>query len=201
MKQVVIALLLGSLNVLGTHKVLGLSLLEHTDIDGVKYVYQVEEEIVEATPAWDGKSNELPLSFGKAVTIATNWVTPKVKNNAVLEVQRLSLSRIHARGIKDKWYYHIDIDAKYKDTRFSKMSYMVVILLDGTIVEPEIYKKVSQSSSEESTEIYIYTRDVAAGEKGWTPFTGATDVVDIGTSDGVWSNNSSDGKKAEEIKK
>lgn len=98
--------------------------------ENFKQYFNVTKEKFLATPEWDGIA-ELPLSLKKAIKVAQAEVTNKNPN------KKFSVDEVELRKKKtldgSRWYYIIqfDGDISMKDER-------VYILLDGSIIHPEI---------------------------------------------------------------
>jgi hypothetical protein len=95
--------------------------------------FNVEKIKFLSTPNWDGIA-ELPLSLKKAIKIAQIEVAKKNPN------KKFSIDEIELRKNKftdeTRWYYIIEFDGD-----ISKKDERVYILLDGSIVRPEIIQK------------------------------------------------------------
>lgn len=115
-------------------------LTEASARDGTRYIFEVGEDIIVATPSWDGKT-ELPIGFLQAVSIASEWVAERCPGKEV-ELQGISLNRVYTRGILDKWYYFVHIDLKFNDSVLFHGTHFVVVLLDGTVVEPQVENEI-----------------------------------------------------------
>jgi len=95
--------------------------------------FSLTKEKFLSTPHWDGKGN-LPLALDKAIEIARAEVARKnpAKEFSVDEIELIKKSDAE----EFRWYYKIQFDGDIpkKDER-------VYVLLDGSIVEPDITKK------------------------------------------------------------
>jgi hypothetical protein len=95
--------------------------------------FNVEKTKFLSTPDWDGIA-ELPLSLKEAIKIAQAEVAKKNPD------KKFSVDEIELRKNKftdeTRWYYIIEFDGD-----ISKKDERVYILLDGSIVRPEIIQK------------------------------------------------------------
>ena len=95
--------------------------------------FNVEKTKFLSTPDWDGIA-ELPLSLKEAIKIAQAEVAKKNPD------KKFSIDEIELRKNKftdeTRWYYIIEFDGD-----ISKKDERVYILLDGSIVHPEIIQK------------------------------------------------------------
>ena len=98
--------------------------------ENFELIFNVEKKRFLNTPDWDGIV-ELPLSLKKAIKVAQAEVAKKNPN------KKFSVDEIELRKNKftdqTRWYYIIEFDGD-----ISKKDERVYILLDGSIVHPEI---------------------------------------------------------------
>ena len=101
--------------------------------ENFELIFNVEKKRFLNTPDWDGIV-ELPLSLTKAIKVAQAEVAKKNPN------KKFSVDEIELRKNKftdqTRWYYIIEFDGD-----ISKKDERVYILLDGSIVHPEIIQK------------------------------------------------------------
>ena len=101
--------------------------------ENFELIFNVEKKRFLNTPDWDGIV-ELPLSLKKAIKVAQAEVAKKNPN------KKFSVDEIELRKNKftdqTRWYYIIEFDGD-----ISKKDERVYILLDGSIVHPEIIQK------------------------------------------------------------
>ena len=98
------------------------------------YTFCAKEAVVAKTPSWDGQIETIPLSIGKAITIGKKWVkntNPKFEKFIISGIQ---VSRIGRSDIYDHWFYTLQF--RPEGYRFF---IPVVILMDGSVVEPIKY--------------------------------------------------------------
>ena len=106
-----------------------------TEMDGTRYVYQVEAETIEATPAWSPESEPPPLSIARAIAIAKANLTD-IPDDTELVLGDLWVKSIRGRS-KTRWYYAVSFDI---EGEWSKpfLRREVVVLFDGSVVERKV---------------------------------------------------------------
>ena len=108
------------------------SVLGDDDDNSRKVTYSVSTERIEAQKPWD-PSTPIPLSPDAAVRIASEWLhrQPNAKPNMV--AADIRLIPFHPPKYRDRWLYHI----RFKGDHLPRRPVPVVIVLfDGTVVEP-----------------------------------------------------------------
>lgn len=114
------------------------SLLDATQEDGTHFKFEATAQVVAKTPEWDG-NGEPPLALTKAVSLATENLKKKYPAFAQFELRAVGLTRIYNGNIKNRWYYHLDFNAKARVNETDATKSMTVILfLDGIIVQPRV---------------------------------------------------------------
>jgi len=104
------------------------------------YTWAVPLARLQHTPAWTPFAGAPPLSISKAVAMATRQL--KADNPQFKRYDVLSISLAAASGTSDKpadrWYYRIDLVPVIDGNRLYRLRYVAVVLLDGTLVEPQV---------------------------------------------------------------
>ena len=99
-------------------------------------IHTVTKKQMEADLKWDGKG-EPPLPFGKALKIVQSHLLAENPGYDDLRVASVSLGQYGNPIPGPNWYYifHMRSDEPFGD------HFQVVMLMDGTVLEPEIYTK------------------------------------------------------------
>jgi hypothetical protein len=103
-------------------------------LDGTSVGVFISEAQFKKAPKWSG-SGEPPLSIGRAIEIAEKWGKAKYANYDSARIRGINLSEYGCPGQPSYWYYSIHF-APVKDGRSSYGGHYVVLLLDGTLIEP-----------------------------------------------------------------
>lgn len=110
------------------------------------YLWKLTTNQFVQTPKWQPGIDVLPLSYEKAIDIATNYLRKKKLENLSLET--IELNRIlgierNDLGNYSKWFYHVKFAKSVPSKR--RFNYgddnpelLVIILLDGSVVEPTV---------------------------------------------------------------
>lgn len=101
--------------------------------ENFELIFNVEKARFLDTPDWDGIA-ELPLSLKEAIKVAQAEVAKK-NPNKTFGIDEIEL-RKNKFTDETRWYYIIEFDGD-----ISKKDERVYILLDGSIVHPEIIRK------------------------------------------------------------
>ena len=105
--------------------------------NGKKIRIDIPPEKLESTPKWISVDSELPLGINKASEIGLTWARNKYNEYDDLRIVLISLSGFDCWGRNGYWYYKITF-APIKNGREYRTAseYMVVVLMDGSIIEP-----------------------------------------------------------------
>jgi hypothetical protein len=97
--------------------------------------YKISRKVYESLPVFEPRSSQVPLSVNDALRKAWEYVG----NREDLQLMDIQLSNTWQYFPKKKalWFYTMNFRRKdFKDESMNR----VVVLLDGTVVEPEIKK-------------------------------------------------------------
>jgi len=116
-----------------------------TDRDGNKTVWSVPDEVIRADPTWDGLTGAPPLSPSKAANIAAAYLNKKhLLRRANFRPMSIRLHRLWAlKPHEYHWYYILNLSPEtylLASPPPGEDHFRMVILMDGTIVEPKIKK-------------------------------------------------------------
>jgi hypothetical protein len=117
------------------------------DAEGtVTTTFAASKAVIDATPTWDGLTVDPPLSISKAARIAQEWLTKKNPDYADFRPVGISLRRLWTRpGQQWRWFYVFAFSPQTVSTEAREAalqpSFQVVMLMDGSIVEPRVGRK------------------------------------------------------------
>ena len=112
--------------------------------DGTRYLYEISQERADALPQWDQRSApDPPLSMSAAKRAAESWLTSRIPEVKTFDVSSLFFAKVFPAAPADPrriavcWYYRITFDPVLGGRRLNAAGdFTVVVLLDGSIVEP-----------------------------------------------------------------
>ncbi len=109
---------------------------EHLDANGKSTCWYITQERLAQIPEWRPDVS-LPLPVEKAVGKATEWIKNRNKKFTEWDIVSISLGKIWDSEIKNKWYYSISVNGTVDVDGIKANSFFsVIVLMDGTIVEP-----------------------------------------------------------------
>jgi hypothetical protein len=109
---------------------------EHRDANGKSTYWFIKQERLSKIPEWkvDGP---LPLPVEKAVAKATEWIKKRNAKFTEWDIVSISLGKIWDSDTKNRWYYSVSVNGTVVVDGIKANSFFsVIILMDGTIVEP-----------------------------------------------------------------
>lgn len=115
-----------------------------TGQDGTRYRYEISRERAEALPQWNQRTApEPPLSISAATKAAESWLTSRIPEVKTFDVSSLFFAKVFSSVPTDPcriagcWYYRIAFDPVVGGRRLNAGGdFTVVVLLDGSVVEP-----------------------------------------------------------------
>ena len=109
---------------------------EHRDANGKSTYWYITQERLAQIPDWKPDVS-LPLPIEKAVGKATEWIKNRSTKFTERDIVTISLGKIWDSEMKDKWYYTISVNGTVNVDGIKANSFFsVIVLMDGTIVEP-----------------------------------------------------------------
>ncbi len=105
--------------------------------DGNVIDYSITQARAEKLPKWDPTQQTVPLQVHDAVAKAQVWVkkqNPKIESFAP---NRIELGRVSYGRFFGLWYYTVGFDAVVGNQRMHGWGLQAVVLMDGSIVEPQ----------------------------------------------------------------
>ncbi len=122
-----------------------ITLADESDyITGYHYIWKIPRPVISKLPKWNPTVSEVPLSPHKAVQIATDYLVSTLPRKAKLSILDISLSPQGADQdfkkpeLQSIWGYQISFTADPEPPAKDKAGLNVMILLDGTVVKPEV---------------------------------------------------------------
>ena len=108
------------------------------------YYYCVTQARRDSQPAWEPGKQPIPLSIDKAIQVAQAWIKKQPWSENVQDINQITLE--HASDPSGCWFYSIDFDCN--DTQTSLHPNWVMVLLDGSVVEPTQKRPKNYHSSD-----------------------------------------------------
>ena len=109
---------------------------DHIDENHNRISYRTTKEILGKCPDWK-LDKEPPLPVSTATEIANTWIKKKYPKFNKFSIAAITLSKIWDREYQNKWYYSISVNAFADIDGINTRSFFsVIILMDGSVVEP-----------------------------------------------------------------
>ncbi len=122
-----------------------ITLTDYRDgVTGYRYLWQIPRSLLKALPRWIPADAEPSLSPHKAAQIATDYLRQSVGPATKLTIYSVTLAKQgmepdrSAPDPKAIWAYHISFSAIPEPAAKDKARLEVLVLLDGTLVQPEV---------------------------------------------------------------
>jgi TonB family protein len=108
--------------------------------DGLMSYWEITPARGEALGPWNPRSGPPPLSIVDAIKAGETWLAQKSPDVKTFELASAALQRTQPySGLGDRWFYRLDYDPVVAGRRLPGGSnFIVVVLLDGTVVEPRV---------------------------------------------------------------
>jgi len=116
--------------------------------NGEKSEWRISTSRVLATPEWKPGTNSIPLSPDRALQIAREWCLKK--GFVEPELTSLWIQPFPRTDVGSRFYYNINIHCR-NPARSNSMS--VVVLLDGTVLEPRSVPDDAQVDSSDDVKL------------------------------------------------
>ena len=109
--------------------------------DGSILTHNISKEALLQTPAWDG-TGEPPLPISTAISLATESVKQDYPMYSSFRLVYITLTppSDFPGALDGRWVYHLNYYAENKEAHLGDFQ-EVVVLLDGTILKPQIEDK------------------------------------------------------------
>jgi hypothetical protein len=104
--------------------------------DGSKSGLFISPTQISNSPAWSPETSEPPLSFSKAVQLATEWAKKEHKRFDGVQVRGINVTPYVCPTPKDRWYYTVHFAPIIDSIPLLAPGYFVAVLMDGTLVGP-----------------------------------------------------------------
>jgi hypothetical protein len=108
-----------------------------THNDGKVIDYSISPNRAEKLPKWDPTQPAIPLQLHEAVAKAQSWIkkqNPKIDSYVP---NRIELGRVSYGRFFGLWYYTVGFDGVVGGQRMHGSGLQAVVLMDGSIVEPQ----------------------------------------------------------------
>ncbi len=122
---------------------------KETESPGYEIIYHIDHPTAKNIPPWIPIESNPPLSIKDAINVAESYLTQRVPTSLRswkgYNIFNIEVKPVRAYEIEDRWYYLITLMPLMKSGGSSTL--VVVVLMDGTVVEPRYIKKDSPSKS------------------------------------------------------
>lgn len=105
--------------------------------DGRVTDYSISQSRAEKLPKWDPTQPNVPLSIRDAVAKADGWLRKRNPKIEAFVPGRIELGRVSYGPFFGLWYYTIAFDGVVGKQRMHSSGLVAVVLMDGSIVEPQ----------------------------------------------------------------
>lgn len=104
-----------------------------------KFQFEIPSTRLQATPTWVPESEALPLSPNEAIRIGTPYAREqRPRFDACVCIRIAIMSITHHSTKSGHWFYHLEFVPVMDDRTYNSDRIPVVLLLDGTVVEPKV---------------------------------------------------------------
>lgn len=110
--------------------------------------FEISSTRLQATPTWVPESEVLPLSPNEAIRIGTPYACeqrPRFDSCVCIRIAIMSVT--HCLTPTDHWFYHLEFAPVMDERTYASDTIPVVLLLDGTVVEPRVTNAEPHSGS------------------------------------------------------
>lgn len=109
--------------------------------DGRKVSLILDGARVLGTPAWDFEREDVPLSVNAASKLAMEWAKKKYREYDAVNINVITIRSFSCGDKFLHWYYVFDFSTVEDGQRSHDVGNWLAVLMDGSIVEPEIKGK------------------------------------------------------------
>jgi hypothetical protein len=107
------------------------------DASGVRRVYSTSEASLLSVPEWNPEKDAPPLPIAKAVASAREWLRKKHPKFDDVRLRDIHLQEVQCSSVpRHRWFYTLGFDPVIDGQAFWGGHLSVVILTNGTIIEP-----------------------------------------------------------------
>ena len=107
-----------------------IKLMENTDASGKTTYFMVDEGVLKKCPGWDLRIAP-PLSAAEAIAKAKKWLKQEDADVTAVHLNKVGGPPV----LEDKWVYSLSLQGRVNGFPADKF-FFVVILMDGTVVQP-----------------------------------------------------------------
>ena len=104
--------------------------------DGRHFDYTVKTTALSRVPEWFPERQDPPLSFPRAVEIATSAVKADHPEFHEFTLWTFRVQRIAAVEFQNRWFYVVEMYPMIEGKVLHQTDISVVVLMDGTVVKP-----------------------------------------------------------------
>lgn len=115
-------------------------LAKYNKKEGQTLAFYADNGTLSKCPKWNGEDN-IPLLPQKAVSIAKEWLLRRTQDKETPSVDSLTIQT--ASRVENCWFYTVFFTTLNRDNKGSvvPLNNAVVVLFDGTVVEPIVEKE------------------------------------------------------------
>lgn len=99
--------------------------------------YSISQARADRLPKWDPTQPTIPLQIHEAVAKAQAWIKKKNPKIESFLPNRIDLGRVSYGRFFGLWYYTVGFDGVVGGQRMYGWGLQAVVLMDGSIVEPQ----------------------------------------------------------------
>jgi hypothetical protein len=99
--------------------------------------YSISQARADKLPKWDPTQPTVPLQINEAVAKAQAWIEKKNPRIDSFVPNRIELGRVSYGRFFGLWYYTVGFDGVVGGQRMYGWGLQAVVLMDGSIVEPQ----------------------------------------------------------------
>ena len=109
--------------------------------DGSELNWYVSDDQFMRTPEWkfDGKSSP-PFPMGEAYQRAKAWLNKSFPKMSSFKLREYSVSSAGSSRAPNRWYYTFDFMGDLDGSIVTNSRFSVMVLMDGTVIEPKSKK-------------------------------------------------------------
>ena len=99
--------------------------------------YSISQERAKKLQKWDPTQTDVPLQVHEAVVKAQGWIKKRNPKIDSFVTSRIELGRVSYGQFYGLWYYMIGFDGVVGGEQMHSWGLQAVVLMDGSIVEPQ----------------------------------------------------------------
>lgn len=119
------------------------TLTVETDRGKAVYSFNISQARLDSQPSWKPGKQPVPLTIDKALQVAQAWIDKQSWSKRFEDFNKITLE-----NQESCWYYSVYFDLHNQHASLHPTS--VMILLDGSVVEPKIKHQKNANSSQQT---------------------------------------------------